>query len=105
MTWNSIVNSPGSDNRCGYFAVRFLCFVQSPPFVMRRQRQNSANGGRAGDLEGFCIDLLNELSRMLQLKFDIRLVNDSQHGTRDRQGNWNGLIRDILDMVSSDLPN
>lgn len=67
---------------------------------MRRQQQNSAKSDRNADLEGFCIDLLNELSRMLQLKFDIRLVNDSQHGNRDRQGNWNGLIRDILDMVS-----
>ncbi|XP_022697678.1 glutamate receptor ionotropic, kainate 1-like isoform X3 [Varroa jacobsoni] len=70
----------------------------SPPFVMWRQQQNSAKSERNGDLEGFCIDLLNELSRMLQLKFDIRLVNDSQHGSRDRQGNWNGLIKDILDM-------
>lgn len=68
--------------------------------MMWRQQQNSAKSERNGDLEGFCIDLLNELSRMLQLKFDIRLVNDSQHGSRDRQGNWNGLIKDILDMVS-----
>ncbi|OQR76806.1 glutamate receptor [Tropilaelaps mercedesae] len=65
---------------------------------MKRRQQNAAKSKRSSDLEGFCIDVLNELSRMLQLKFDIRLVNDSQHGTRDRQGNWNGLIRDILDM-------
>lgn len=74
---------------------------------MRRRSGGSlpTPGGTAadGELEGFCIDLLRELSRLLHFKYEIRFVNDSQHGARDRNGNWNGLIRDILDMVSSEV--
>ncbi|XP_028968996.1 glutamate receptor ionotropic, kainate 2 [Galendromus occidentalis] len=73
----------------------------SAPYVMRRRSGSPpAPGGTAadGELEGFCIDLLHELSRMLHFKYEIRFVNDSRHGARDRHGHWDGLIRDILDM-------
>lgn len=48
-------------------------------------------------LEGFCIDLLAELSRDLGFTYTIHLVKDRNYGN-DIYGNgtWNGMIGEIL---------
>ena len=54
-----------------------------------------------GELEGFCIDLLNELSDMMGFTYDDPyLVEDGKFGTLD--GNtWNGIISDIIQEVTN----
>ena len=46
---------------------------------------------------GFYIDLLIELSEKLQFTYDIYEVEDKAWGGKNRKGEWNGLIRDILE--------
>lgn len=50
--------------------------------------------------EGFCIDLLKELSNILGFSYEIRLVPDGKYGSQDDKGQWNGMIRELIEHVS-----
>lgn len=51
--------------------------------------------------EGFCIDLLKELANILGFTYEIRLVPDGRYGSQDDKGQWNGMIRELIEHVSS----
>ncbi|XP_035501575.2 probable glutamate receptor [Scophthalmus maximus] len=48
------------------------------------------------DLEGFCMDLISELSKALGFKYKVHLVKDNRYGTSDSSGNWNGMVGEII---------
>lgn len=51
--------------------------------------------------EGFCIELIDEISKLLKFKYEFELVPDGNYGTYDKETKqWNGLIRRLLDRVS-----
>lgn len=50
--------------------------------------------------EGYCVDLLAEVSRILGFSYEIRLVEDGKYGAQDEKGQWNGMIRELIDHVS-----
>lgn len=50
--------------------------------------------------EGFCIDLLKELANILGFTYEIRLVPDGKYGSQDEKGQWNGMIRELIEHVS-----
>lgn len=52
------------------------------------------------ELEGFCIDLLSELSKMIGFRYTLQLVKDGRYGSLDASGNWNGMIGEIVRGVS-----
>lgn len=70
---------------------------QEPPFLMNKA---SRSPGSNIKYEGFCIDLLEELSVHLDITYDIYLVNDQQYGRKLADGSWTGMIRQIIDRVS-----
>ena len=45
---------------------------------------------------GFYVDLIKELSRKLQFTFDCYEVEDKLWGIPDKSGEWNGIIRDLI---------
>ncbi|XP_069951466.1 glutamate receptor ionotropic, kainate 2-like [Cherax quadricarinatus] len=48
--------------------------------------------------EGFCVDLIQEISKVLGFKYNIRIAADGSHGKYDRmKGKWNGMIGELLD--------
>uniref|UniRef100_UPI00358EC70C glutamate receptor ionotropic, kainate 2-like n=1 Tax=Myxine glutinosa TaxID=7769 RepID=UPI00358EC70C len=47
--------------------------------------------------EGYCIDLLRELSVMLGFTYELYLVADGRYGSQDERGQWNGLVRELID--------
>lgn len=53
--------------------------------------------------EGFCIDLLKELASILGFTYEIRLVPDGKYGSQDEKGQWNGIIRELIEHVSYQL--
>ncbi|XP_065284543.1 glutamate receptor ionotropic, kainate 2-like isoform X2 [Dermacentor albipictus] len=69
--------------------------ILNAPYVMLKAsaRKLSANDR----FEGFCVDLLREISRNLGFRYHIRLVRDGAHGTRDAKGRWNGMVRELID--------
>lgn len=51
--------------------------------------------------EGFCVDLLKELAGVLGFAYEIRLVPDGKYGSQDDKGQWNGMIRELIEHVSA----
>ncbi|KAF6118881.1 glutamate ionotropic receptor kainate type subunit 1 [Phyllostomus discolor] len=47
--------------------------------------------------EGYCLDLLKELSRILGFLYDIKLVPDGKYGAQDDRGEWNGMVKELID--------
>lgn len=55
--------------------------------------------------EGYCIDLLRELSGILGFRYEVRLVEDGKYGALDEgTGQWNGMVRELMDHVSRPPP-
>lgn len=46
--------------------------------------------------EGYCVDLLQELSKNLGFSYEIRLVGDGKYGMRNDTGAWNGMIGEVV---------
>ncbi|XP_033629311.1 glutamate receptor ionotropic, NMDA 1-like isoform X1 [Asterias rubens] len=61
----------------------------------------AANGSLWQCCSGFCIDLLNSLSKELNFTFDLHSVYDNQFGNYEKingtEKRWNGMIGEILD--------
>lgn len=55
---------------------------------------------RGSELEGFCIDLLTQLSNKLGFSYQLHLVKDGRYGNLDASGNWNGMIGEVVRGVS-----
>ncbi|XP_070825459.1 probable glutamate receptor [Chaetodon trifascialis] len=51
---------------------------------------------RGSELEGYCIDLISQLSKKLGFKYKLHLVKDNRYGTMDASGNWNGMIGEVI---------
>ncbi|XP_067207077.1 glutamate receptor ionotropic, kainate 2-like [Linepithema humile] len=59
-----------------------------------------SGGNFSGDAryEGFCIDLLKEIARMVGFTYRIELVPDGKYGVYDYEtGEWNGIVRQLMD--------
>lgn len=68
-----------------------FCFPQDEPYTMSKGSQ----------FEGYCIDLISELSKKLGFHYEIHLVKDNRYGAMDSSGKWNGMIGEIIKGVSS----
>ncbi|KOC67298.1 Glutamate receptor, ionotropic kainate 2 [Habropoda laboriosa] len=72
-----------------------------PPYIM--EVTDSATRGIAIEqtrYEGFCIDLIEEIAKLLNFKYEFELVPDGNYGTYNKETKqWNGLIRRLLDRV------
>ncbi|CAK9806372.1 Glutamate receptor ionotropic, kainate 2 [Anthophora quadrimaculata] len=70
-----------------------------PPYIM--EVTDSATRGiliEQTRYEGFCIDLIEEIAKLLNFKYEFELVPDGNYGTYNKETKqWNGLIRRLLD--------
>ncbi|XP_006867678.1 PREDICTED: glutamate receptor ionotropic, kainate 3-like [Chrysochloris asiatica] len=71
--------------------------VLEEPFVMFRKSDRTLYGNDR--FEGYCIDLLKELAHILGFSYEIRLVEDGKYGAQDDKGQWNGMIKELIDHV------
>lgn len=55
---------------------------------------------RGSELEGFCIDLLSQLSKMIGFSYTLQLVKDGRYGSVDASGTWTGMIGELVRGVS-----
>lgn len=60
--------------------------IKEDPYIM----------SRGSELEGYCNDLLSELSKKLGFKYKLHLVKDNRYGSMDSSGNWHGMIGEII---------
>ncbi|TKS75569.1 Glutamate receptor ionotropic, kainate 2 [Collichthys lucidus] len=66
------------------------------PYVMFKKSDKPLYGNDR--FEGYCIDLLRELSGILGFRYEVRLVEDGKYGALDEgTGQWNGMVRELMD--------
>ncbi|XP_077984312.1 glutamate receptor ionotropic, kainate 3-like [Glandiceps talaboti] len=67
------------------------------PFIM--EKANASGKGLIGEdrFEGYCIDMLKALAKMMNFKYELSLVPDGKFGSKDENGEWNGLVRELQD--------
>ncbi|XP_076374002.1 glutamate receptor ionotropic, kainate 1-like isoform X3 [Tachypleus tridentatus] len=69
--------------------------IINPPYTMLKEPTDQLNGN--DQFEGYCVDIIREISRILGFKYHIHLVRDGAHGTKSELGEWNGMIRELID--------
>ncbi|KAF8794053.1 Glutamate receptor ionotropic like protein [Argiope bruennichi] len=70
--------------------------ILNPPYMMIKKPEDQTKG--SSELyEGFCVDLLKEMSRILGFRYELRLVRDGSYGSRNTRGEWNGMVRELMD--------
>ena len=79
--------------------------VLNEPYTMLRDSAERKEGNDR--FEGYGIDLIEELSKILQFKYTFQLVKDKAYGVKNKNGEWNGMIGEILrgeaDLAVADL--
>jgi hypothetical protein len=74
---------------CNYVVV----LLQEKPFTMlSRDYENKKGNDR---FEGYSVDLIDEVAKMLDFKYEIYLVHDGLFGTKNPDGRWNGMIGEL----------
>ncbi|KAM7395268.1 hypothetical protein PAMA_006842 [Pampus argenteus] len=70
--------------------------ILEEPYVMFKKSDKPLYGNDR--FEGYCIDLLRELSGILGFRYELRLVEDGKYGAMDEgTGQWNGMVRELMD--------
>ncbi|KAH9381838.1 hypothetical protein HPB48_016353 [Haemaphysalis longicornis] len=79
--------------------------VLTDPYMMLKESAEDLQGNNR--FEGYCVDLLKELSQQLNFKYEIRLVKDRAYGLQNESGDWNGMIGEVVtgkaDLAIADL--
>ncbi|XP_061682783.1 glutamate receptor ionotropic, kainate 1 isoform X2 [Syngnathoides biaculeatus] len=68
------------------------------PYVMHKKSDKPLYGNDR--FEGYCLDLLKELSNILGFSYEVKLVSDGKYGAQNDRGEWNGMVRELIDHVA-----
>ncbi|EDM10652.1 glutamate receptor, ionotropic, kainate 1, isoform CRA_f [Rattus norvegicus] len=69
--------------------------ILEEPYVMYRKSDKPLYGNDR--FEGYCLDLLKELSNILGFLYDVKLVPDGKYGAQNDKGEWNGMVKELID--------
>ena len=68
--------------------------------MLKNDAESSSN--ETEEFEGLSIDILEEMREKLKFNYRIYRVPDGKFGVKNRlTGEWNGIVRDIIDKVPS----
>jgi hypothetical protein len=73
--------------------------LQEKPYLEERKSEQALVGN--DKFQGFCVDLLEEVSNIVGFQYKIRLVPDGKYGALDDMGVWNGMVQEIISKVSA----
>jgi glutamate receptor, ionotropic, invertebrate len=45
---------------------------------------------------GYCVDLAKRIAEMVNFTYELRVVRDGKFGARDANGNWNGMVGELV---------
>uniref|UniRef100_A0A672R7Z8 Glutamate receptor n=1 Tax=Sinocyclocheilus grahami TaxID=75366 RepID=A0A672R7Z8_SINGR len=68
------------------------------PYVMYKKSDKVLYGNDR--FEGYCLDLLKELSNILGFTYEVKLVSDGKYGAQNDKGEWNGMVRELIDHIA-----
>ena len=67
--------------------------------MMLKEDPNGELTGNA-KFEGYCVDLLEELAKILKFNYSIHLVGDGKYGAPEGPTkDWTGMVRELMDKV------
>lgn len=71
--------------------------LPDPPFVFEQfdEKDRPLTGRKR--FTGYCIDLLDIIADNLGFNYSIEIVTDRLTGVEDAAGNWNGMVRELID--------
>ncbi|GLV43976.1 Kainate-type ionotropic glutamate receptor subunit 1D [Carabus blaptoides fortunei] len=70
--------------------------ILSSPYCMRKDSSEKLTGN--AQFEGYAIDLIYEISRILGFNYTFRLAPDGRYGSLNRDTKeWDGMIKELLD--------
>ncbi|EZA54440.1 Glutamate receptor, ionotropic kainate, partial [Ooceraea biroi] len=70
--------------------------ILSAPYCMRKDSSEKLSGN--SQFEGYSIDLIYEISRLLGFNYTFRLVPDGRYGSYNKQTKeWDGMMKELLD--------
>ncbi|NXF66012.1 GRIK1 protein, partial [Ciccaba nigrolineata] len=69
--------------------------ILEDPYVMYKKSDKPLYGNDR--FEGYCLDLLKELSNILGFIYEVKLVSDGKYGAQNDKGEWNGMVRELID--------
>ncbi|XP_078325983.1 glutamate receptor 1-like isoform X4 [Crassostrea virginica] len=73
--------------------VSVVMILEKPFTMMKRDYMQRLGNDR---FEGFAVDLITEVAKMLDFNFEIYLVHDGKFGQKKENGEWNGMIGELL---------
>ncbi|XP_074650207.1 glutamate receptor ionotropic, kainate 3-like [Tubulanus polymorphus] len=86
-------NIPSNSYPLGKETVRAVTIIE-PPFVDFVPGYENLTGNAR--FQGYSIDLLNEIAKLLNFKYELYLVEDGQFGIKTASGEWNGIVGELL---------
>ncbi|XP_012273725.1 glutamate receptor ionotropic, kainate 2 isoform X1 [Orussus abietinus] len=70
--------------------------ILSSPYCMRKASSEKLTGN--AQFEGYSVDLIHEISRILGFNYTFRLVPDDRYGSFNKETKeWDGMIKELLD--------
>ncbi|XP_075047135.1 glutamate receptor ionotropic, kainate 4 isoform X3 [Mixophyes fleayi] len=69
-------------------------FQEENPYLMLKSNHQELEGNDR--YEGFCVDMLKELSKILHFNYKIRLVADGLYGVPELNGSWTGMVGELI---------
>ncbi|KZC04141.1 Glutamate receptor 1 [Dufourea novaeangliae] len=70
--------------------------LSSAPYCMRKDSSEKLTGN--AQFEGYSVDLIYEISRILGFNYTFRLVPDGRYGSYNKQTKeWDGMMKELLD--------
>ena len=92
------------------FFVTSCFYIQSKPYVMKKVEVWKSTEPEvlekmpfAQKYEGYVVDLIRALSKQVKFKYNMYIVEDGAYGAQLPNGEWNGMIRDLIDHVRNVL--
>ncbi|KAK7915911.1 hypothetical protein WMY93_011672 [Mugilogobius chulae] len=73
-----------------------ICHAVDPELRVTTIEQEPYAMSKGGELEGFCMDLLHEVSKKVDFTYKVHLVKDGFYGRVDESGRWNGMIGEVV---------
>uniref|UniRef100_UPI00398F22E0 glutamate receptor ionotropic, kainate 4-like isoform X2 n=1 Tax=Pristiophorus japonicus TaxID=55135 RepID=UPI00398F22E0 len=64
------------------------------PYVMLKPNYQELEGNER--YEGFCVDMLKQLSESLRFHYKIQLVADGVYGVAESNGTWTGMVGELI---------
>ncbi|XP_022248257.1 glutamate receptor ionotropic, kainate 2-like isoform X2 [Limulus polyphemus] len=68
--------------------------IINPPYISLKEDTTLKDNNR---YEGYCVDLIEEIAKVLGFKYVFREVADRTYGKKNEWGEWNGMIRELIE--------